>query len=378
MRKETKGVVVNVPFVDLKAQYQSIKDDVDAAIRDVLENTAFIGGAAVDEFEAKFAAYCGASHCVGVGNCTDSLFIAMRCLGIGEGCEVIVPANSFIATSEAVTMTGARVVFCDVDAESYTLDVALLESLITPRTKAVVAVHLYGLPAEMSAILSFAKAHDLYVIGDAAQAHGALYEGNAIGGLGDVVAYSFYPGKNLGAYGDAGAIVTNDDDLARRMRMFKNHGRCNKYDHEFEGVNSRLDGLQAAVLNVKLTYLDEWIALRRQHAASYSQRLGSISGITCPATFEERISAWHLYVIRCEKRDALREHLASKGISSGIHYPIALPNLKAYAYLRHSPKDFPVASALQDQILSLPLFPELTEEQIDYVAGTVREVMGTG
>lgn len=360
-----------VPFVDLKAQYASIKVEVDDAIQQIINSTAFIGGQAVADFENGFSSFCGAENCIGVGNGTDALFIAMKCLGIGRGDEVIVPANSFIASSEAVTQTGAQVVFCDVDPSRYTVDPVCVESKITDKTRAIIAVHLYGTPVDMDPICALAKKHKLFVIEDAAQAHGATYNGRTVGALGDVACFSFYPGKNLGAYGDGGAIVTQDRVMAEKMRMFKNHGRTDKYDHEFEGVNSRLDGLQAAVLSVKLKHLQKWSDTRLSHARRYNKLLESVDGIICPLIPSDSSPVFHLYVIRTDKRDELQQYLLGEGIACGIHYPTALPNLTAYQYLGHSKADFPVASAYESQILSLPIYPEMTEDEIDAVSSTV-------
>ena len=364
---------MNVPFVDLKAQYLSIKEEMDNAIQYIIENTAFIGGDALKTFESRFAEFCGANYCVGVGNGTDALWIVLKSLGIGNGDEVIVPANSFVATSEAVTMAGAKVVFCDVDKARYTIDPALIESKISSRTKAIIPVHLYGCPADMDSINEIARKYQLYVIEDAAQAHGAVYKGQKVGTLGDAACFSFYPGKNLGAYGDGGAVVTNNGELAKKVRMYANHGRIGKYNHEFEGVNSRLDGLQAAVLNIKLNYLQKWSDDRLRNARRYNELLADCSSVICPIIPEETIPVFHLYVIRTEQRDALKDFLKENGISSGVHYPIALPNLDAYKYLGHTAGDFPISSMYQEKILSLPMYPELTDEMIKWVVGKVIE-----
>ncbi len=364
---------MNIPFVDLKTQYESIKEEIDEAIRGVISSTAFIGGPYVKSFEEEFAKFCGVNHCVGVGNGTDALFITLKVLGIGEGDEVITAANSFIATSEAITHTGARVVFVDIDPRTYNIDVTKIEEKITPRTRAIIPIHLFGQPADMDPILALARKHDLKVIEDAAQAHGARYNGRTVGSIGDVACFSFYPGKNLGAYGDAGAIVTNDDELAIKARMFANHGRAEKFDHQVEGINSRLDGIQAAVLRVKLRHLAEWSEMRKKNAYLYNDHLED-SGLTTPEEIDDVIAVYHLYVVRVEgkTREALRDHLKSKGIATGLHYPITLPNLKAYAYMNHAESDFPEATRASGEILSLPMFPELTEDQIRYVVGQIR------
>ncbi len=365
---------MNIPLVDLKAQYRTIKEEIDQAIADVLSQSAYIGGPHVKAFEEAFAAFCGAKHCVGVGNGTDALFIALKVLGIGPGDEVITAANSFIATAEAVTMAGAKVVFVDIHPLTYNMDVHRIEEKITYRTKAIIPVHLYGQPADMDPILALARKYDLRVIEDAAQAHGAEYKGRKIGSIGDVACFSFYPGKNLGAYGDAGAIVTDDDDIARRARMFANHGRVSKYDHELEGINSRLDGLQAAVLNVKLKHLDEWTEKRRRAAYHYNERLKD-TPLTTPVEIDDVKAVYHLYVVRARNgtREALIHHLARRGVSTGIHYPIALPKLKAYSYRNFGARDFPRALEASNEILSLPLYPELTEQHILYIADSVRD-----
>jgi dTDP-4-amino-4,6-dideoxygalactose transaminase len=364
---------MTIQLVDLKKQYESIKSEIDAVVAEVLNRTAFIGGSYVKDFEEAFSAFCGVSHCVGVGNGTDAIFIALKCLGIGEGDEVIVPANSFIATAEAVTQTGARVVFADINPQTYNIDVAGIAKRISPKTKAIIPVHLYGQPAEMDPILSLAEKHGLKVIEDAAQAHGAEYRGRRIGSIGDCACFSFYPGKNLGAYGDAGALVTSDSDLARKARMFANHGRLDKYDHELEGVNSRLDALQAAILGVKLKHLPRWTEARRQHAYSYNRHLAD-SGFVTPCEIGDVRAVYHLYVIRVPKdqRGELQAFLQSKGISTGIHYPISLPNLKAYQYLNHAGSDFPEATRASGEIVSLPMYPELEQQEISRVAQTIK------
>jgi dTDP-4-amino-4,6-dideoxygalactose transaminase len=365
---------MTIQLVDLKKQYESIKTEIDSVIFEVLSKTAFIGGSYVRDFEEAFASFCGTRHCIGVGNGTDAIFIALKCMGIGEGDEVIVPANSFIATAEAVTQAGARVVFADVDPRTYNIDAASISERITPKTKAVIAVHLYGQPADMDPILALAARHGLKVIEDAAQAHGAEYKGRTIGSIGDCACFSFYPGKNLGAYGDAGAIVTNDDSLARKARMFANHGRIDKYDHELEGINSRLDALQAAILGVKLKHLPRWTEARRQNAYSYNRHLAG-SGLVPPQEMEAVRAVYHLYVIRVPngERGKLQAFMQSKGIATGIHYPIALPNLKAYQYLNYASGDFPEATRASGEIMSLPLYPEMNEEQIQYVSAMAKE-----
>lgn len=378
---------MNIAFVDLKRQYESIKAEIDKAIGDVISRTAFVGGTFLDSFEKTFADFCGVKNCIGVGNGTDALFIALKSLGIGPGDEVIVPANTFIATSEAVTMTGAKVAFVDIDPRTYNMDPNKLDDYLNkrlapsalhpaPRPKAVIPVHLYGQPADMDSILEIAKKYNLKVVEDAAQAHGAEYKGRPIGSIGDIGCFSFYPGKNLGAYGDGGAIVCNNDDLALKARMFANHGRVEKYNHEMEGVNSRLDSLQAAILKVKLTHLPDWNQRRRNNAYLYNKYLEGIPLVT-PFEPENVKAVYHLYVVRVKNgsREKLAEYLKSKGISTGIHYPIALPNLRAYAYLKHKESDFPEATKASKEILSLPMFPELEESGIKYVSESINEVI---
>ncbi len=361
---------MTIPFVDLKAQYLSIKAEIDGAIQNVIKDTAFIGGDYLKTFEQDFAAFVGAKHCIGVGNGTDAIYIALKCLGIKEGHEVITVANSFIATSESITQTGARVVFIDCNKDTYNIDVSQIEKHITNKTKAIIPVHLYGQPAAMDEIVKISKKHNLFVMEDAAQAHGAKYKGKNAGTLGDCATFSFFPGKNLGAYGDGGAIVTNNDDLAKKIRMFSNHGRIEKYNHEFEGINSRLDGLQAAILSVKLKHLGAWTERRIAIAAKYTEGLKDV--VITPTVLPDVKHVYHLYVIQTKNRDKVSEFLKGKGIITGIHYPIALPFLAAYRYLQHKPSDFPVAHLLPNEILSLPIYADLTNEQVAYIIEHVR------
>jgi dTDP-4-amino-4,6-dideoxygalactose transaminase len=369
---------MNIPFVDLTAQYQSIKTEVDEVITEVIVNSSFIQGVSVMNFEIAFANALEVKHCIAVANGTDALVIALKTLDIGVGDEVIVPANSFIASSEAVSSVGSKVCFVDNNPQTYNIDTTLIEEKINSKTKAIIIVHLYGQPVDMDAILQIAKKHNLYVIEDTAQGHLAEFKSQnggwkKAGSFGDMATFSFYPGKNLGAYGDAGAIVTNNELLAKKARMYANHGRISKYDHEFEGINSRMDGIQGAVLGVKLKYLQEWTEKRRYAAKYYLEGLNNIPEIILPMVGERFKPVWHLFVIRTEKRDELKDFLMKKGISVGVHYPIALPNLQAYKYLNHTYDDFPVASSYQNQLLSLPIFPEITKEQQDYVINSIIE-----
>ncbi len=364
---------MRIPMVDLHAQYLEIKEEIDNAIGEVIQKSAFVQGPFVEKFEASFADFVGTKHCIGVGNGTDALFIALKALGVGPGDEVITAVNTFVATPEAISLAGARPVFCDVDPETMTIDPDLIEERMTERTRAIVPVHLFGRVAAMDRILAEARNRGLKVVEDAAQAHGARLGDRAAGAFGDASTHSFYPGKNLGAYGDAGAILTSDDDVAVWARKFANHGRSTKFGHEFSGLNSRLDGIQAAVLSVKLVYLERWCDLRREHARSYSRLLQGIEGVVCPELPEDGEHVFHLYVIRAQRRDALRDHLASSGIATGIHYPKTMADLTAYRDQWDADRDFPVATRLRREILSLPLYPEMTAEQIERVVAEIRE-----
>jgi dTDP-4-amino-4,6-dideoxygalactose transaminase len=358
---------MTVPFVDLKAQYQSIKQDIDRAIASVLDETAFIGGHFVKDFERDFAALYGVKHVVACANGTDSLYILMRMLGIGPGDEVITVANSWISSSETISQTGARPVFVDVHPEYYSLDETRLEERITPRTKALIAVHLQGQVCELDTIKEICNRRGIFLIEDCAQAHFSEYKGTRAGLHGIAGSFSFYPGKNLGAYGDAGCIITNDDALAEKCRMFSNHGALKKPDHRMEGINSRMDALQASILSAKLPNILQWTEQRIHNASLYDRFLRDIPQVIGPAVRPGTRHSFHLYVIRSPRRDQLMQFLKEKGIETAIHYPVALPNLPAYRYLGHSPADFPVASRLQQEILSLPMYPELTENAIGYV-----------
>lgn len=367
---------MKVPFVDLQAQYRSMKKEIDQSLKDVISESAFIGGKYVRRFEEEFAAFCGADFCVGVGNGTDALYITLRALGIGSGDEVITVANSFIATAEAISLTGARVVFVDCNPLTYNIDIKKVPNQITPRTKAIVPVHLYGQPAEMAALQRIALEHGLSLIEDAAQAHGAQIGDKRAGTFGDAACFSFYPGKNLGAYGDGGAIVSNNKVLIEKCRVIANHGRIQKYDHAIEGVNSRLDGIQAAILSAKLRHLEEWTEKRRVSAELYHSYLKE-TPVIVPKEQTGVRHVYHLFVVRVPKRDKVQAALNEFGISSGVHYPIALPNLQAYRKLKHSPQEFPIATEYSGQILSLPMYPEITEEQISYVCEKLTRVMAS-
>jgi dTDP-4-amino-4,6-dideoxygalactose transaminase len=363
------SVSAMIKFLDLHKQYLGIQAEIDAAIHAVIRDAAFIDTPYNKVFEQEFATYLGASHCLGVANGTDAIEIALEALKLPPGSEVIVPANSFIASSEAVTRSGLKVVFCPCNPQLYTLDIAALRSAITPATKVIIAVHLYGHPCDMGPLMALAKERGLRVIEDCAQAHGAEYRGKKIGALGDLACFSFYPGKNLGAYGDGGAIACNDAALAEQCRMIANHGRKEKYDHLFEGRNSRLDGLQAAILTVKLKHLEAWTQKRIAVADQYNRGLANIPGLMLPQRADWARHVYHLYVVRTSRRNELQTHLRSRGIETGVHYPKALPALGAYRYLGQST----ATDALNEEILSLPIGDHLETSEVDAVIAAAKE-----
>jgi dTDP-4-amino-4,6-dideoxygalactose transaminase len=363
---------VKVPYNDLYAQYRSIKGPLDDAIARVIRDSAFIRGPEVEAFERNFAAAIGVKHCVSCANGTDALYILFRALGVRPGDEVITSAHSWIASSETITQAGGQVVFADTD-DTYTLSPAAIAARITPRTKGIVPVHLYGQPAAMSEIMALARKHGLWVVEDCAQAHLACYQDRLVGTFGDAATFSFYPGKNLGAMGDAGCLVTSRDDLAEFSAKFARHGGKQKGTHEIEGINSRLDGLQAAVLNVKLPHLAEWTRARQRLAVEYDRRLAGIGDLVLPHVAAGRSHVYHIYAVRTARRDALRSHLAARGVQTQVNYPTALPFLPAYARLGHTPADFPQAHAHQSQVLSLPLYPEITPNQVDALMAGIQE-----
>jgi dTDP-4-amino-4,6-dideoxygalactose transaminase len=377
---------MSVPFVDLQAQYRAIKPEVDEAIGRVVESAAFILGREVEAFETAFAEYLGAKFCVGVNSGTAAIQLAVTACGAGAGDEVIVPANTFFATAEAVSTAGATPVFVDADPVSHTIDVNKIEAAINERTRAIIPVHLYGQAADLDPVFEIAARHNLSVIEDAAQAHGSLYKGRRVGALGRANCFSFYPGKNLGAYGEGGAVVTDDAEVARRVRLLRDHGSERKYRHDIIGYNFRLEGLQGAVLNVKLKYLDGWNELRRAHAARYRELLSGLNGgdgdgnsraLTLPRELPYARHIYHLYVVQTDERDALQKHLTAAGVQTGIHYPVPVHLQPAYASLGHRAGDFPVAERQAARVLSLPMFPELTGEQIERVAEAVRAFAGS-
>ena len=368
---------MRVPFADLTAQYQAHKQEFDAALAAVIARNAFIGGDFVREFEKAYADKYGVGHCISCANGTDAIYIVLRMLGIGAGDEVITTAASWISTSETISQAGATPVFVDVD-DYFLLDVDQVEQRITPRTRAVIAVHLYGQAAPMDRLEKLCRARGLKLIEDCAQSHFAEWQGRRVGTIGDAATFSFYPGKNLGAWGDAGAIVTNDAALARKCRLYANHGALVKHQHEIEGINSRLDGLQAALLTAKLKHIDAWTAGRRRVAEGYARQLAGIPGIDLPRVREGATHVWHLYVIRAQRRDELKAFLAQRGVETAVHYPTALPLLPAYGYLGYQAAQVPRAAANQAAILSLPMFPEMTDAMIEYVARSIREFQSSG
>jgi dTDP-4-amino-4,6-dideoxygalactose transaminase len=369
---------MKVPFLDLKAHHAPMIDEFEGAIRKVIESSAFAGGPFVERFEEEFAAYCGSKCAIGVGNGTDALWLTLLALGIGEGDEVITVPNTFIATAEAITYCKAQPVFVDVDETTFTMDPAELKRSVTARTKAIIPVHLFGQPADMDPILEFARAHGLFVIEDAAQAHGAEYKGRKAGTMGDAGSFSFYPGKNLGAFGEAGAIVTDDAELRKKIQVLRDHGQARKYYHTMVGWNCRMDGIQAAVLSIKLRHLERANLLRREHALQYNQAFAGIDEIATPFEASYARHVYHVYAIRVQERDEIRRRLEEKGIGSAVHYPIPIHLQEACRNLGYTAGAFPVAESLAEKFLSLPMFPELTEEQIEYVAHCVSETVGMG
>src|SRR6266480_6297400 len=365
---------MKVPFVDLHAQYLAIKAEIDSAIAEVIAQSAFIRGKHVDAFEQAWAQTLKVKHCISCANGTDALYIAMRGLGIKAGDEVIATAHSWIATSETITQTGGRVVFCDTQEGTFNIDPRLIEAKITKATVGIIPVHLCGQSADIDEIMRIAKKHNLWVIEDCAQAHLATYKGRLVGTFGNAATFSFYPGKNLGAYGDAGCIVTNDDALANWTATFPRHG--GKGEHVMEGINSRMDGLKAAILNVKLPHLPAWTTARHWVAARYNELLNDVDGLTTPKVGGDRSHVYHLYVVATDKRDSLKKALADSEITTSLNYPKALPFYPAYAYLGHKPADFPAAYRNQSRILSLPIFPEMTNEMIEYVTDQTRRALG--
>ncbi|OGU17158.1 MAG: erythromycin biosynthesis sensory transduction protein eryC1 [Ignavibacteria bacterium GWB2_35_12] len=362
-----------IKFVDLKRQYTSIREEIDDAISSVIAGTAFIGGKYVQSFAGEFAKYIGVKHCITCGNGTDAIEIALKSLGIGNGDEVIVPTHTWISTSEAVTLVGAKPVFSDTLSYYYTINPHEIEKHITPATRAIIPVHLFGLPADMDPITLLAKKHKLFVLEDCAQAHGAKIDGKLAGTFGDIATFSFYPSKNLGAFGDAGCIVTNNDELAEKATLIANHGQLIKHEHKIEGRNSRLDGIQGAILTAKLKHLNDWNERRIVNAKIYFEYLKDIQQVRTPASIDGFTHVYYVYCIKALERDKLRQYLNSKGIETAIHYPKMLPMLDAYKHIEQSPDEFKMSYEYQPFILSLPMYPELTEEEIKYICDSIKE-----
>jgi dTDP-4-amino-4,6-dideoxygalactose transaminase len=384
---------MNVPFLDLKTQFREIEREVVPMVKEAMANAAFIGGPQVSGFETEFAAFCDSKYCVGVNSGTDALRFALLAAGVGPGDEVITVPHTFIATTEAISQVGAKPVFVDIDPKTYNMDPDKLEdylntrlagsvsgpepqaSSLKPRPKAVIPVHIYGQPADMDPILELAGSKNLVVIEDACQAHGAFYKGKKAGSMGLAGCFSFYPGKNLGAYGEGGAVVTQESGIADKIRMVRDHGQAQKYYHDLEGYNGRLDAIQAGVLRIKLRRLEGWNEARRQNAKYYDELLSEIPGVTIPMQENGAVSVYHLYVILVDNRDDLQEFLSDKGIGTGLHYPLPLHVQKAYAHLGYKEGDFPVTESVASRLLSLPMFPELTKAQIEYVANAIKEFL---
>ncbi len=363
---------MKVPFLDLKAQHDPIRDEINAAISQVVESCAFAGGPFVERFENEFAAFCRSRFALGVGSGTEALWLALVALGVGPGDEVITIPNTFIATAEAISFCGATPVFVDIDSATYTMDPARIEAAITPRTRAIIPVHLYGQMTDMDPVMAIARKNGLYVVEDACQAHGAEYKGRPAGSIGDAGCFSFYPGKNLGAFGEAGAVVTDHEDVAEKIRAVRDHGQVQKYFHNHIGWNARMDGIQGAVLSVKLKYLSDWNALRRKHASAYNARFAGFDGMQAPLPAGYGTHVYHVYSLRVSNRDGLMAHLGEKGVSCGIHYPCPIHRQHAYRELGLGAGAFPEAEKAAQEIVSLPMFPAMTAEQVDYVATETR------
>jgi dTDP-4-amino-4,6-dideoxygalactose transaminase len=369
---------VRVPFLDLNAHHAPLRGEFDRAIAEVIDSSAFAGGPFVEKFEAEFAAYTNAQYAVGLGSGTEALWLSLLACGVGPGDEVITVPNTFMATAEAITYCAARPVFIDVDAKTYTMDPAGLEKALTPKTKAIIPVHLFGQPADMDPILDFAREHNLFVIEDAAQAHGAEYKGRRLGTLGDTGCFSFYPGKNLGAFGEAGAVVTNNSELQEKIRILRDHGQIRKYRHTMVGWNCRMDGIQAAVLSVKLKYLESGNALRRAHALEYNRAFAGVEEVGTPFEASYARHVYHVYAIRVQERDEVMWRLKEKGIQCGVHYPVPVHLQKAYRSLGYQTGALPISEQTALEFISLPMFPELSEAQIAMVALSVREAVASG
>ena len=363
-----------IPYLNLQSQYKTIRNEVLEALDAVCESSRFAQGPATDEFEQAFADYCGAGHCVSVNSGTSALHLAMRLLNIGPGDEVITAPMTFIATTWAISYAGATPIFVDIAPERRTMDPDKLKKAITPRTRAILPVHLFGQPADMDPILDIADRHNIPVIEDAAQSHGALYKGRRVGQLGVIGCFSFYPGKNLGAYGEGGAMVMDDPHFAARARALRDHGQSQRYYHDEIGYNYRMDSFQAAILNIKLGKLDEWNAARARHARAYTE-LFKDAPVRAPMFFEDSTSVWHCYVIECDERDRVRSQLSELGIETGIHYPVPIHLQRAYDFLGHRPGDFPVSEEFSNRCLSLPIYPEMANVQVHAVAQALQDAV---
>lgn len=364
-----------IPFLNLKAQHDPIRAELMTAIQEVIDTSAFAGGPFVARFEEDFAAFCQTKHAVGVANGTDALWFALLALGVGPGDEVITVPHTFMATAEAISFAGATPVFVDIDPQTYTMDPALIEKAITPRTKAIIPVHLYGQMADMDPIMEIAHRRGLYVVEDACQAHGAEYKGRKAGSIGHAGCFSFYPGKNLGALGEAGGIATNDSALAEKMRVLRDHGQATKYFHSVIGWNGRMDGIQGAALRIKLKVLAQGNAARRAHAELYTKLLANVEGVSTPTVASYGVPVFHLYVVRVQNRDALLDALGKRGVACGIHYPKPVHLQQAYAHLGLKRGSFPITESCADEILSLPMFPELTPAQVETVARELKALV---
>jgi len=365
---------MNIPYLDLDAQYAPILEDIQSSVEAVFKSKQFILGDTVKDFEERFAAYCDVDNAIGVNSGTSALHLALLSLGIGSGDEVIVPAMSFIATAAAVRYTGAKPVFCDIDESSYTMDPRSIKELITSRTRAIIPVHLYGQAADMDAILGVARSHNLHVIEDAAQAHGASLHGNVVGSLGDLACFSFYPGKNLGAAGEGGCVVSRDAGYAKKIRQLRDWGQTERYCHEYLGYNYRMDGIQGAVLGVKLNHIEAWTEKRRRVARWYSEALTKVqTHIQLPPELQGYRHVYHVYAIQSDERDALQLRLKQNGVSSGLHYPVPLHLQPCFGDLGYKTGDFPVAEQLARKELSLPMYAELTREQVEYIVNVLKD-----
>jgi len=364
---------MNIPFADIKRQYLSIKKEIDSSIQEVTSDTAFIRGKYVHRFEENFAKMYDINHCVGVGNGTDAIYLALKALNIGPGDEVITVCNSWISTSEVISQCGASIKFIDIERENYNIDVKKIEKEITSKTKAIIPVHLYGQSVkDFQILIDIAKKHSLFIIEDCAQSIFGKYNNKYLGTFGDIGTISFYPGKNLGAFGDAGAIITNNDELANKIRMIANHGQKVKHTHVYEGINSRMDGIQGNILNTKLKYIDSWTKKRIEVANIYYDLLNDIDEIVLPKISKNSKHVFHLFVILAEKREDLRNYMKENKIGTSIHYPTLLPLLDCYKHLNYSGQDFPVGFDISQKIVSIPMFPEISDEEIEFVCGVIK------